>query len=165
MIASRVRPEINEYSHNFTQTRRIVDWLNANASGRDVVAAGDIGYLGFYNQVGYDILDLAGLVTPEMVATPGARRAYVRAIRPRFTIEREDVQDAVSAGRGLPMTGLDAEETQRVARLVIASYLGSPAMRQPRERVWYSLYELNWGRLNPTMGGTSNGPATATDTW
>jgi hypothetical protein len=40
-------------------------WVAANSSVGDVVAAHDIGALGYYGQ--RDILDLAGLVTPEVI--------------------------------------------------------------------------------------------------
>ena len=81
-----------------------------------------------------------------MLARPAARAAYVRRIRPRFTVERDGVEDAVAAGRGLPMTALDAGMTRRMARLRIATFLGSPHMQRPGDRVWYSLYELDWRR-------------------
>ena len=147
MVAWRVKPEINTYTRNFSAAQTIPAWLNLHASPGDVVAAGDIGYLGYYNEVGYDILDLAGLVSPEMIVPPEARMARTRALRPRFAVERDSVENAVAADRGLQMTALDAAETRRVARFRVAAYLGSPAMQRPRDREWYSLYELNWDLL------------------
>jgi hypothetical protein len=151
LIAWRVKPEINTYTRNFVRARTIPAWLNRHASSRDIVAAGDIGYLGFYNEVGYGILDLAGLVSPEMIGPPEARAARIRTIRPRFAVERESVSDAVAAGRGLPMTALDAGETRRMAQLRIAAFLGYPAMQLPRKEEWYSLYELDWNRLDASV--------------
>lgn len=143
-----VMPGIRDYSRNFSSaTIEVTDALNRLARPGDVVAARDVGYLGYYNRVGYTILDMAGLVTPEMLKDDAARTAYVIAQRPRFIVDRAGFTDALAENRSLEQFDIPAFAEAGALRFETAALVGLPGLNA-KDAEWYTVYSVDPVRLD-----------------
>jgi hypothetical protein len=98
-----VSPHIRTYAEGLNRGAVVLtDRLNALARPGDLVAAGDVGFLGYYHRANYAVLDLAGLVTPEMLGSKAAQAAYLRAKKPRLALIRYDNVPVPQVGQRVP---------------------------------------------------------------
>lgn len=135
-----VRPQVDSFSAGLRES--LIPWgrwFHAHAPADAVIAAPDIGALGFYAQ--RRVVDLAGLVTPEMVPVlqrwpqeeAVARFEFARFARPTFLVDR-----APSAWDLL-------RRSPSAAALVPLGHAEVPNLGVARpEAAVYSFYRIDW---------------------
>jgi arabinofuranosyltransferase len=140
IYARIVRPQVESFSAGMN--RSLIPWgrwFDRHAAPDAVIAAPDIGALGYYG--GRRVVDLAGLVTPEMVPIlrrmpqedATARFEFARFSRPEFVVDR--------AGRPWDL----GQRSPWGAALVPLGHASLPnlGVSRPREAV-YSFYRIDW---------------------
>jgi hypothetical protein len=139
-----VRPQVESFSAGMrTSLMPWGEWLAANTPPDAVIAAPDIGALGYLGR--RRVVDLAGLVTPQMVEPLRkmpqeeaiARFEFARFARPDYVVDRA------------PRTGDLARRSEYGAALVEIGYAELPNLGVARpEPAVYTFYQVDWAAFD-----------------
>jgi hypothetical protein len=144
-----VVPQVTSFTHGMEQSLiPLGRWLGAHAPPDALVATPDIGAIGYFS--GRRVLDLGGLISPRMVplleAAPfedlTARFAFADFARPAYVLDRADVVGDLLR-RSTLAPALAIVDSASVPNLGIAH----PG------RVVYTLYRVDWKRMDALRGG------------
>lgn len=135
-----VKPSVAEFTRSINETFiPMGEWLVANTPKDAIVAVSDIGAVGYFSD--RRILDLAGLVTPEIRTRLGAysyeeivrRGLYLELGRATYLIDRGDRPNRLDTNFSAPH--LDPLQSWHAPSLGISSSTAG---------MWYTVYSVNY---------------------
>ena len=153
VLYGRTLSHVTEFSSRLESSMgAIADWLRTNTPDSSSVASPDIGLLGYRlldGQPNRHLVDLSGIVTPEMLALHQGRYiedfildiGFAPLARPDYVIDRD------TEPRRLPEVGPHGERIE----VALVREIGPLGVARPGP-YYYTLYRIDWSEARSPSG-------------